>query len=104
MKKLPTDLVFKNRLWRYQGPAAWYFVTLPPATAKSVRALLEGHPRRPGFGSIRVLATIGDTTWATSIFPDRTTRSYLLPVKARIRSVEGIEEAQFVNVRLQVVG
>lgn len=104
MSKTVGDLVFKAVLWRYQGPAAWCFVTLTPKVAASIWQLLGGGPRRPGFGSIRVLATIGNTTWPTSLFPDKASRSYLLPVKVVVRKREGLTEGQSLIVHLRVVG
>ena len=56
--------------------------------------------KRAGFGSVRVQATIGQTTWATSIFPDTKSSSYLLPVKAAVRREAGIEEGDAVAARI----
>jgi len=35
---------------------------------------------------------IGKTSWMTSIFPDKKSTSYLLPIKAEIRKKEQIKE------------
>lgn len=66
----------------YDGEAAWYFVTLPVDIAKEIKMIA---PRRRGFGSLRVRATVGQETWSTSIFPDSKSGSYVLPVKKVIR-------------------
>lgn len=44
-----------------------------------------------GFGSLPVEVTIGKTVWKTSIFPEKTSGSYILPVKAMVRKAEKIE-------------
>lgn len=99
----PTGIAFKASIWRYKGPTAWYFVTLPKTAVAATRGLLGGR-RRPGFGSIRVVATLGDTTWPTSIFPDRVSSGYILPIKALVRKLEDLDEDQVVKVHLRVVG
>ncbi len=40
---------------------------------------------KPGFGSIRVTARIGETAWATSVFPDKASGGWVLPVKKAVR-------------------
>ena len=58
---------------------------------------------RRGFGAVRVRVTVGATSWSTSIFPDSTRGSYVLPVKKAVRTAEGIREGDDVDVRLEVV-
>jgi hypothetical protein len=90
---------FLAPLWQYPGPGGWHFVTLPGDVAEQIEA--EAGPRR-GFGSVRVAATIGETTWNTSIFPDRESESFLLPVKRQVRAAEGVAEGDTVEVVLEL--
>ena len=79
---------FEARLWVWQGPSAWYFVTLPSDVADEIRFFTSeqmGGAKRRGFGSVRVSVQLDDEIWATSVFPDKKSGSYLLPVKAAIR-------------------
>lgn len=72
------------------------------AEALSATALmrkLEGMAR--GFGSLKVTATIGDSTWRTSVFPSRE-EGWMLPVKAAVRKAEGIGEGDEVELVLEV--
>jgi hypothetical protein len=93
---------FRARLWRWSGgKASWYFVTLPAVLAREIR-LVDAGPRRVGFGSLRVKATIGEATWQTSIFPSTQHRSYLLPVKAAVRKSGRLAEGKSVSVGLVV--
>ncbi len=95
-------LSFVARVWLYPGTsAAWRFVSLPVEEAARVRALQEGVSRR-GWGAVKVRATIGATSWETSIFPDKKTGSYLLPLKASVRRKEGIFEKDRVGIVLEV--
>ena len=84
-------------MWRCPGPSGWYFVTLPPAVA-DVRA--RSAARAKPFGSVRVQVTIGSTTWATSLFADTKSASYLVPVKGPVRRREGIADADTVMLTI----
>lgn len=53
---------------------------------------------RRGFGSVRVRVTVGATTWSTSIFPDKKSEAYVLPVKALVRRTEALEVGRQVPV------
>jgi hypothetical protein len=91
---------FSAALWRADAQDAWYFVTLPIEVAESVREVPR--PSR-GFGSVRVQATVGGTTWQTSVFPDTASASYLLPVKRSVRDAEDLEEGEPVEVLLTML-
>jgi hypothetical protein len=91
---------FAAELWEWTGKAAWFFVTLPVDDAEDIR---ECVPERRGFGSVRVEAQIGASTWKTSIFPDSSSGSYVLPVKRAIRDAEGVEAGDTVDVTLRVL-
>jgi len=92
----------RAKLWRWEGgKGSWHFMTLPVALSQEIR-LVDAGPRRIGFGSLRVTATIGKCTWQTSIFPSAEARSYLLPVKSAVRKAEGLREGQSVALTLSV--
>ena len=57
-----------------------------------------------GFGSVKVEAAIGEVTWTTSLFPDRRTGGYILPLKADVRRRAGIITGDEVTVRLKLAG
>ncbi len=91
---------FRTRLWIYPGQAGWHFVTLPHDVADEIEELTT--PTRRGFGSVRVQATIGATTWQTSIFPDTKAESYVLPVKKPVRLSEGLAAEDWADVTLRL--
>lgn len=88
-------------VWLYAGKAAWHFVTLPQEIAADIDDRFVLHKR--GFGSLRVTATIGSTSWQTSIFPDKKSNSYLLPIKAIVREKENISAGDTVSISLELV-
>jgi hypothetical protein len=91
---------FQAELWVHSGEAGWHFVTLPTDVADEIDDL-TAHTRR-GFGSVRVVVTVGSTTWSTSIFPDTSAESYVLPVKKPVRTGEGLHEGDLIDVTLHL--
>jgi hypothetical protein len=85
----------------FVATSSWHFVALPKSRFKAIRTGTAG--LEAAWGSLRVKATIGKTSWATSIFPDKKRGTYLLPVKAEVRKREGIEQGDAVSVELELV-
>ena len=92
------EFKFKTALWVHDGPAAWYFLTLPVDLAEEIQDL-AGEMERP-FGSIKVEARIGEAVWSTSIFKDTKRSSYLLPVKAAVRRKAKLADGDEVTCRI----
>ena len=92
------DMEFVGEVWFWRGPAPWHYVTVPEEECGVLEAVsgLVSY----GWGVIPVRATIGQTTWGTSLFPKD--GSYLVPVKAAVRDAEGIELGDVVTVHLAV--
>lgn len=85
--------------WRSAKPGAgWHFLTIDGQTAAEIRFAALG--RTGGFGSIKVAARIGRTSWNTSIFPQRDSAGFILPIKASVRKREGLTEGDAVTVAL----
>lgn len=79
---------------------AWYFIRLPQEETEQIKFIVN--PKQVGFGSLRVVATIGETSWQTSIFPDGKRGTYLLPIKAQVRKKEKLEAGSKVSVALEI--
>lgn len=100
-------LTYVGKLWRWTGASGsgtWHFVTIDGAAGETLSGTalmrkLEGAGR--GFGSLKVQVTIGETAFATSVFPSGE-RGWLLPVKAAVRKAEGLYEGEDVAVVLDV--
>lgn len=92
---------FSEPLWEYPGDAAWYLVTLPADVADEIDHITS--ESRRGFGSVRVEVTVGSTTWTTSIFPDRASQSFVLPVKKAVRLAERLQPGSPVVASLVLV-
>ena len=95
-------VVFDAELWLWDARRAdtWTFVSLPASESEEIRELAGLRPR--GFGSVRVRATIGSSTWATSIFPD-SEAGYVLPVKRPIRVAEALDVGDTAKVTVELI-
>jgi hypothetical protein len=91
---------FSARLWLHQGQGGWHFLTVPPEISSDIAERTTAIPGH--FGSVRVTATVGDSAWHTSLFPDAQTRTYLLPVKKSIRTTAQLEAGDMVEVNLHL--
>lgn len=87
-------------LWDARQNDAWTFVNLPQEASAEIREVAGAVPR--GFGSVRVTATIGSTTWKTSIFPDAKAGVYVLPLKKAVRTAEKIEAGDTTTVKVEL--
>lgn len=96
-------VTFDAELWLWDARKAdsWTFVSLPADLSQEIRELTAG-PRR-GFGSVRVRATIGASTWDTSIFPDSAKACYVLPVKKAVRKAETLETGDTAQVTVELI-
>jgi len=90
----------RARVWVYPGMAAWRFIGIPKKEGLEIKKKYGAHAR--GWGSIPVSVTVGNTSWQTSIFPDKKSGSYLLPLKAKIRKAEKIEDDSTVTFLLTI--
>jgi hypothetical protein len=89
-----------------KAPASWHFLTIDGEVGEAIHALalmrrLETGRRR-GWGAMKVLATIGETSWQTSMFPANDVKGWLLPVKVAVRKAEGIIAGDEVRVTVTI--
>lgn len=86
-------------IWDARKTEVWTFVSLPEDASDEIRDLAGSVPR--GFGSVRVTATIGATTWRTSIFPSAG-GVYVLPLKKAVRKAEGLDVHDTATVKVEL--
>ncbi len=100
-------VIHTGKLWRWTsstGTGSWHFVTVDGAAGESLSgtALMRRMERSlGGFGSLKVTATIGGSTFKTSVFPSKE-QGWLLPVKVSVRKAEGLGEGDAVDVMLEL--
>lgn len=96
------EFTFKSvELWLYPGQAGnWHFVSLPKKESGEIKKKFG--ERSKGWGSLPVLVTIGKTSWKTSIFPDKKSGGYLLPIKAIVRKKECLLVGEKISFSIKI--
>lgn len=92
------DMRFDAEIIEWRGPPPYLFAVIPESHVGDIRyaALTESY----GWGVVPVVATIGRSAFATSLFPRG--GGYLLPVKVAVQRAEGIGLGDRVRVRMRV--
>ncbi|MBL8158466.1 DUF1905 domain-containing protein [bacterium] len=90
----------KGKVWRYEGQGAWHFVYVPKDLSQRIKDAARN--KKVGFHFVRVKATIGKTSWQTTLFPTKD-GPYLLAIKADVRHKENIAEGENVNVKCNLM-
>ncbi len=92
----------KSEVFLYPGMGGWHFIGVPKKQSGEIKEKYGKQVR--GWGSIRVLVTLGKTSWKTSIFPDKKSGTYLLPIKAEVRKKEQIRDGEQVTFTIVIHG
>jgi len=94
----------KGKVWKYQTAndfGSWHFIGIDKKISEEIKKGQKG-PRR-GFGSVKVEVTVGKTKWLTSIFPDKRSGTYILPLKSSVRKKEGIVDGKDVLFSIKLM-
>ena len=95
-------------LRRWQGDRGTYhLVTITGDAAEAIAAhalmhRLEFGTQR-GFGSVKVMASVGRTTWKTSVFPQREKSEWVLLVSKIVMRAEDLAEGDPVELELELL-
>ena len=85
-------------------PIGWVALTGEAAEAVAAHELarrLELGKRR-GFGSVKVTARVGGSRWQTSLFPQKDTGGWFLPIKKPVRLAEGLDFGEEIEGELEL--
>ena len=93
------EFEFTGRLWNAKGES-WYFITVPADMSADIKTFTRH--KYKGFGSVRVKVRAGNSEWLTSLFPDKKSGCYFMPVKAAIRKSENLVRDRDVDVCIEV--
>lgn len=92
------EISFRGEVWYWRGPSPFHFVTVPPAESELIAELAPGVTY--GWGMIPVTVHLGRTELPTSLWPKD--GGYIVPLKAALRSAEGVELGDTVRLTLAV--
>src|SRR3989344_6777827 len=101
MKKLQKNFKFKSKVvvWKAgnrdgDDKGAWRFARLPEKMSATIKELqkkeIEKGRKRRGWGAVYARVKVGKSEWTTSVFPDRHSATYILPLKKQIRFQENL--------------
>lgn len=93
-------------LTHWQGDRGTYhLVTFTGAQAEAIAMHARLHRlefgRARGFGSVKVVARIGETEWKTSVFPQRQQSEWVLLVSKKVMRAEGLAAGDPATVSLE---
>jgi hypothetical protein len=94
MKKI---LTIKGKVWVWPGNTPWHFISLDKKLAEEIRILF---PKTP---LIKIKAKVGKTEWDTAFFRESKTKSYIMPLKKKVRLAEDIWEGEEVTVAVEIL-
>ncbi len=92
------NITVSGEIWYWRGPSPFHFVTVPDEQCAELRAV-SGLVTY-GWGMIPVTARIDGTEWTTSLFPKN--GGYIVPIKDRVRSANGLDVGDVVDVEIEV--
>jgi hypothetical protein len=84
-----SEIIVEDKLCIFPMKAAWTYLPIPDHKVPG--------GFRGGWGSIPVVATIGQTTWKTSLFPMKG-KKYFIPIKKTVCQTEKLLVGQKVKV------
>jgi len=85
-------------------PIGWVALTGEVAETVAAHELVRRleFGKRRGFGSVKVTARIGGSRWQTSLFPQKGSGGWFLPVKKPVRLAEGLDFGDAVEGELEL--
>jgi hypothetical protein len=93
--------VWKSGFEKADDSGAWRFARVPEDISFKIKEMQKGRLRR-GWGAIYAWAKIGKSEWTTSVFPDRHSATYILPLKKQIRYEENLYDGIEIKVVIEI--
>lgn len=92
-------IAFSGEIVEWRGPAPYLFVAVPEEHVAELR--YAAREASYGWGCIPVAARVGETGFATSLFPRGDT--YFMPVKLAVQRAQNVSLGDVVDVTLEIV-
>ena len=86
---------------RTDDSSSWRFARVPEDISVKIKEMQKGRLRR-GWGAVYARAKVGKSEWVTSVFPDRHSATYILPLKKQIRYEENLYDGIDIRVSIEV--
>jgi hypothetical protein len=92
---------FDAKINLYEGHTQWHYVTLPVDVAASIRKHRSDNGRSTD--ELRVEVTVEATTWRTTLFDNKSTKSYLLPLRANASKKGTMRVGDTLHIQMNVL-
>lgn len=93
--------IFTSKVWLYPGHSGWHFANVPKDESAEIWKHFRG--LQGGWSSFPVDVKVGKTAWRTSIFFDRKSDVFLLPLKKEVRVKEEILLDDVVRISITIL-
>lgn len=111
---MPNIYILQTEIWIYPSEtASWHFVSIPKEISEKIKAKIYPQTKgskgstkpkvKRGFGSVKVKATIGKSSFETSLFPSKQSGAYIMPIKKEIRRKEAVQSGDTVKLKIELV-
>jgi hypothetical protein len=90
------EWVFEGEIIEWRGPAPYFFVAMSSSDSAELK---EAARSLIYWGQVPVRVVIGETEFATALFPKD--GRYLVPLKDKVREAEDLVEGDVVTVALR---
>lgn len=95
-------------LARWQGERGTYhLVVITGREAEQIAMHARLHRlefgRQRGFGSVKVVARIGETRWKSSVFPQNSSTEWILLVSKKVMRAQDIAEGDSVSFEIELL-
>lgn len=95
-------------LQRWQGDRGIYhLVTIDGEPAEDIAMHAQLHRlefgRQRGFGSVRVIASVGRTEWKSSVFPQKKSSEWALLISKKVMHAESLSAGDAVEIALKLL-
>jgi hypothetical protein len=94
-------IVWKEGYQDKDDSGLWRFARVPEDISAKIKEMQKGRLRR-GWGAIYAKAKVGKSEWTTSIFPDRHSATYILPLKKQIRYEENLYDGLDIKISVEI--
>jgi hypothetical protein len=91
----------RSKVIQYPGFGGWHFLVVSRIEAAAIRKNFAALMR--GWGSLPVMVALGKTKWKTSIFWDKKSDCFLLPLKSVVRKKEKVGAGETVTYGLELL-
>lgn len=92
------NFTISGKVFKFPGKGGWFFVKAGKQLTQDLK-----NAQKSGFGSVGVKATIGKTSWKTSLFPERKNGPYMIAIKSDVRKKENIVKGKTVRIKMVLI-